>query len=129
MSAVTRAARIVTVTVTAVTAGALGVLAATAAVATAAPTAADVSARFTPLADGSHTEYLVNPAVTPDDFLHTNKDVVTAPEVRAHSLDGRTFSYYRVVDGVRIGMARINEVCLPTGVCHGLIVDAPSPVF
>lgn len=124
MSAVTRIARIGTVA-----AGAVAVLASTAAVATAAPTAASVAERFTPLAGGSHTEFVVNPVVTQDDLLYTNKDITTIPGVLAHSIDGRNFSFYRVVDGVRISMARINEVCLPTGVCHGLIVDAPSPVF
>ncbi|MGW0043778.1 hypothetical protein [Rhodococcus sp. NPDC003348] len=122
MSAVTRIARVTTVA-----AGAVAVLAGAAAIATAAPAPAG-SERFTPLADGSHTEFLVNPVLTQDDLLNTNKDITTMPDVRAHSIDGRTFSFYRVVDGVRIGMARINEFCLPTGVCHGIIVDAPSPV-
>ena len=90
--------------------------------------AAPGSERFTLLADGSHTEYLVNPVLNQDDLLNTNKDITTMPDVRAHSLDGRTYSYYRLVDGARIRMARINEFCLPTGACHGIIVDAPSPV-
>lgn len=120
MSAVTRIARAITVA-----SGVAAVLASTAAIATAAPA---VSERFTPLADGSHTEYLVNAAVSQDDLLYTNKDITTMPDVRAHSIDGRTFSFYRVVDGARIGMARVNEFCLPTGVCHGIIVDAPTPV-
>lgn len=123
MSAVTRIARIATVA-----AGAAAVLAGTAVIASAAP-AVPGSERFTPLAGGLHTEFLVNPVVTQDDLLYTNKDFTTIPGVLAHSIDGRNFSFYRVVDGVRIGMARINEVCLPTGVCHGLIVDAPSPVI
>ncbi|GAA4486591.1 hypothetical protein GCM10023094_43370 [Rhodococcus olei] len=122
MSTVTRIARIVTVA-----AGGVAVLASSAAIASAAP-AVPGSERFTLLADGSHTEYLVNPVLNQDDLLYTNKDITTIPGVRAHSLDGRTFSFYRVVDGARIGMARINEFCLPTGVCHGVIVDAPSPV-
>lgn len=123
MSAVTRIARIATVA-----AGAVAVVASSAAIASAAPTVPG-SERFTPLLDGSHTEFLVNPVITQDDLLYTNKDFTTIPGVRAHSIDGRNYSFYRLVDGVRIGMARINEVCLPTGVCHGLIVDAPSPVI
>lgn len=122
MSTVTRIAR-----VAAVALGAVAVVGSSAAIATAAPTDPS-SERFTLLADGMHTEYLVNPALTQDDVLNTNKDITTMPDVRAHSLDGRTFSYYRVVDGARIRMARINEFCLPSGVCHGVIVDAPSAV-
>ncbi|MFC9787311.1 hypothetical protein [Rhodococcus sp. NPDC127528] len=123
MSTVTRVTRIV-----AATAGSVAVLAASAAIATAAP-AAPGAERFTPLADGSHTEFLVNPVLNQDDLFNTNKDLTTLPDVRAHSIDGRSFSFYRVVDGVRIGMVRVNEFCLPTGVCHGLIVDNPTPVI
>ncbi|EME19240.1 hypothetical protein [Rhodococcus triatomae] len=124
MSAVTRIARIATVA-----AGSVAVLASTAALASAATSAAAVAERFTPLAGGSHTEYLVNPVVTQDDLLYTNKDFTAIPGVMAHSIDGHNFSFYRLVDGARISMARVNEVCLPTGVCHGFIIDAPSPVF
>ncbi|MFD1815014.1 hypothetical protein [Rhodococcus gannanensis] len=124
MSAVTRIARIATVA-----AGSAAVLASTAAIASADPSASAVAERFTPLAGGSHTEYAVNPVLTQDDLLYTNKDFTSVPGVLAHSIDGRNFSYYRLVDGARISMARVNEVCLPTGVCHGFVIDAPSPVF
>ncbi|MFD4294340.1 hypothetical protein ACFWPA_07140 [Rhodococcus sp. NPDC058505] len=120
MSHVTHAARIATIAAGVVAAAASSVV-----IATAAP-AAPGSERFTPLADGSHTEFLVNPVVTQDDLLYTDKDITTMPGVRAHSIDGRSYSFYRVVDGVRIGMARISEFCLPTGACHGIIVDAPK---
>ncbi|MFI6431327.1 hypothetical protein [Rhodococcus oryzae] len=119
MSSVTR--------IVAGTLGAIAIAAGTAATATAAPAASP--APYTLLVDGSHTEYQVNPVLTEDDVLNTNKDFTSVPGVRAHSIDGRNFSFYRLVDGARIGMVRINEVCLPTGVCHGLIVDSPSPVL
>ncbi|WP_027500729.1 hypothetical protein [Rhodococcus sp. UNC363MFTsu5.1] len=123
MSSVTR--------IVAGTLGAIAIAAGAAATATAAPaaSASAASAPYTLLADGSHTEYQVNPVLTQDDVLNTNKDFTSLPGVRAHSIDGRNFTFYRLVDGARIGMVRINEVCLPTGVCHGLIVDGPSPVF
>lgn len=120
MSSVARITRIA-----AATAGSVAVLAASAAIATAAPAVA----KYTPLADGGHTEYLVNPVLNQDDLMGTDKDITTMPDVRAHSIDGRTFSFYRVVDGTRIGMVRINEFCLPTGACHGVIVDGPTSVF
>ena len=116
--------------IAAAAAGSLAILAASATVASATPAAAVLNAgKYTLLADGGHTEYLVNPVMNQDDLLGTNKDITTMPGVRAHSVDGVNFSFYRMVDDVRIGMARTGEFCLPTGFCHGFIVDSPSPVL
>jgi len=103
-------------------------LAGGAAVAGAGSAAADPPS-MTPLPGSGH-EFRVHGIQTVDDVTGTDKDLILGGgDVRATSVDGVTYHYYRVVDGARQSMVRSPEVCLPTIPCHAVLYDDLSPVY
>lgn len=84
---------------------------------------------LTPIPGGAH-ELQVHGITSIDDVLHTGKDLILGGgDVRATTVDGVTYHYYRVVAGVRQAMVRSPEVCLPTIPCHAVLYDDLSPVY
>ncbi|WP_182347261.1 hypothetical protein [Tomitella gaofuii] len=94
-----------------------------------APAAAADPPAMTPLPGAGH-ELQVHGIATIDDVLHTDKDVILGGgDVRATTIDGVNYHYYRVVNGVRQAMVRSPELCLPQIPCHAVIFDDLSPVY
>ncbi|MDG3009267.1 hypothetical protein G4X40_03800 [Rhodococcus sp. D2-41] len=103
----------------------LGVTATAAAAAPAQPAAPVVP--MTPLSQSG--EYQVVQVADQNDLLNSDKAIVIGGgDVRATSVDGQTFHYYRVVDGARSPLVASAPVCLPTGACHIVLSDNQSPV-
>ncbi|GAA4806501.1 hypothetical protein GCM10023353_07070 [Tomitella cavernea] len=94
-----------------------------------APAAAADPPAMTPLPGSGH-ELRVHGIATVDDVLHTDKDLILGGgDVRATTIDGVNYHYYRVVNGVRKAMTRSPEICLPQIPCHAVIYDDLSPVY
>ncbi|QDQ96509.1 hypothetical protein [Tomitella fengzijianii] len=94
-----------------------------------AGTAAADPPAMTPLPGSGH-EMRLHGIQNIDDVLHTDKDLILGGgDVRATTIDGVTFHYYRMVDGARQSMTRSPEICLPQIPCHAVIYDDLSPVY
>lgn len=84
---------------------------------------------MTPLPGSGH-EFRVHGIQTVEDVTGTDKDLILGGgDVRATTVDGVTYHYYRVVAGARQSMVRSPEICLPTIPCHAVIYDDLSPVY
>ncbi len=84
---------------------------------------------MTPLPGSGH-EFRVHGIQTVEDVTGSGKDLILGGgDVRATSVDGVTYHYYRVVAGARQSMVRSPEICLPTIPCHAVLYDDLAPVY